>query len=212
MSPKDTKLSLNREELALVSNRSLIDSKRKALSHIVDLLGDAENNFHQLAADYGQLLPEGIKNKRGKISRGENYKGYPWVVLDHPALFGKIDFIAFRTLFWWGDSFSLIFQAGGSYFPQFGTKAFIEALSQQYPELLVCISESPWEHHFENDNYTNLSEDFNVSSFHSHCEKKNFIKIAFRFPLDQLNEMRALLTERMQVMLDLWKSGSDNLT
>lgn len=212
MCPKDTKLSLNQEELVLVNNKSLIDSKRKVLSHIVELLGDAENSIHQLVADYRHLLPDEMISKRGKISRGENYKGYPWVVLDHPALFGKVDFMAFRTLFWWGDSFSLIFQAGGKYLSGFGTEKFIASLSQQFPELLVCIGESPWEHHYERDNYTMLSDDFNVASFHSHCNGKNFLKIAFRFPLKRINEMNFLLTERMTAMLELWQSGADNLS
>lgn len=211
MSPKDTKLSLNDDDLALLNNRTLIDSKRSALSHIVDLLGDAESRFHELITLYGHLLPPEMVNRHGKISRGENYRGYPWVVLDHPAIFGKSDFMAFRTLFWWGDSFSLIFQAGGQYFADYGSMAFISSLIQKYPEVLVCIGDSPWEHHYEKDNYTTISSDFNLSAFHSHCEQKNFIKIAFRFPLNQLNDLNALLAERMEEILKLWASGANNL-
>src|ERR1700743_3182070 len=50
-----------------------------------------------------------------KISRGENYRGLPWVMLDYPRVFGREDVLAIRTMFWWGHGFSVTLHLKGKY-------------------------------------------------------------------------------------------------
>ena len=54
-------------------------------------------------------------NSSPKISKGENYKGLPWLVLDYPRYFNKEDIFAIRTLFWWGNFFSITLHISGKY-------------------------------------------------------------------------------------------------
>jgi hypothetical protein len=50
-----------------------------------------------------------------KVSRGENYRGLPWVMLDYPRVFGRVDVLAIRTMFWWGHGFTVTLHLKGMY-------------------------------------------------------------------------------------------------
>jgi len=54
-----------------------------------------------------------------KISRGENYLGLPYLVLDYPRLFRPDAVLAIRTFFWWGHFFSSTLQLSGGYKTEF---------------------------------------------------------------------------------------------
>lgn len=56
------------------------------------------------------LAPDTTDFLKGQIAKGENYEGYPYVMLDFPKQFGKESIFTFRTLFWYGHSliFSVI--------------------------------------------------------------------------------------------------------
>ena len=60
-------------------------------------------------------MPEVIKTSTPKISKGENYKDLPYVMLDYPRCFQKEKTIAIRTFFWWGNFFSINLQLSGEY-------------------------------------------------------------------------------------------------
>jgi hypothetical protein len=55
-------------------------------------------------------FPEGCQTGNGKITRGENLDGYPYVVLDYASLFGQDDLFTIRVLYWFGHlpSISLV--------------------------------------------------------------------------------------------------------
>lgn len=56
------------------------------------------------------LAPNTTDFLKGQIAKGENYEGYPYVMLDFPKQFSKQSIFTFRTLFWYGHSliFSMI--------------------------------------------------------------------------------------------------------
>lgn len=50
-----------------------------------------------------------------KVSRGENYRGLPWVMLDYPRIFGREDVLAIRTMFLWGHGFNITLHLKGRF-------------------------------------------------------------------------------------------------
>lgn len=88
-----------------------------------------------------------------KISRGEQYLGLPYVVLDYPRLFHKEEIFACRTFFWWGRFFSITLHLADAQLERYRAKLLPlqAALAQQ--DWHICINDDPWQHHFENDNY-----------------------------------------------------------
>ncbi|HEY4291325.1 MAG TPA: hypothetical protein VGN00_29690 [Puia sp.] len=88
-----------------------------------------------------------------KISKGENYQGLPYVMLDYPRLFGREDVLAIRTFFWWGHSFSVTVHLKGAY-----RDRYLPVLQQRWAELAaagfhVGISEDEWRHEHVPETY-----------------------------------------------------------
>jgi hypothetical protein len=88
-----------------------------------------------------------------KISRGENYQGLPWVMLDYPRFFGREDIFAIRTLFWWGHTFSVTLHLKGSYRDLYGP-----VIERNWAVLAAAgfhagVSADEWRHEHEPGNY-----------------------------------------------------------
>ena len=74
--------------------------------------------FGDLGGEWRGVLPgvgAGRPGVEPKISKGEKYKGLPWVMLDYPRIFGKEDIMAIGTRFWWGHYFSVTLHLKGGY-------------------------------------------------------------------------------------------------
>ncbi len=102
-------MHINLNELELISNKSIIEQKQAAITNMV-------NRFHQLAATLTQELQKQnlwsenlFGGRHAKVTKGENFHGFPFVVLDTPQLGGGEIKVALRTLFWWGHHFSCQF-------------------------------------------------------------------------------------------------------
>jgi hypothetical protein len=103
------------------------------------------------------LLREGVRSSPPpKISRGENYLGLPYVILDYPRVFGRQDVLAIRTMFWWGHYFSMTLHIKGEY-----RSALLTAIRSYIPLLTekgfhIGISDDEWRHELAGDNYISL--------------------------------------------------------
>ena len=152
-----------------------------------------------------------IKNAKGigqhslnisyKISRGENYKGLPWLVLDHPRFFGQDDVFAIRTMFWWGNFFSTILQLAGKYKTVVEEKLInsFELLGEN--DFFLCINDDPWQHHFEATNYCPIK---GVSA--NEIEKmkgRSFVKVAKKIPLQDFDTALVKLEKDYKLLIDV---------
>ncbi|HUS03429.1 MAG TPA: hypothetical protein VMY77_16935, partial [Chitinophagaceae bacterium] len=101
------KIQLSPEELELVNTTQWILSKHAITKKVYDLFGDLSLELKNEAHSYNYLFPENLQYQSGKISKGENYRLLPYVILDYPAFFWKDRIFAIRTMFWWGNFFSV---------------------------------------------------------------------------------------------------------
>lgn len=182
-----TKIRLSPEEEMLVFRGDWILTKNRVMQKAMQLLGDVQLEQKDLLTTYASKLPQEIMQSTPKISRGENYKGLPWLMLDYPRLFNKEDGFAIRTFFWWGHFFSVTLQVSGRY-----KKLFEANLLQALPELKTkgffgCIQDDPWQHHFEPDNYKSL-QTFTPGEWQGLVAGRDFVKIAQTIPLQEWNE------------------------
>lgn len=120
----------------------------------------------------------------GKISRGENYKGLPWLVLDYPRLFGNPDIFAIRSFFWWGNFYSSTLHLAGSHAAQ--NKDALLGARQVLADgaYYLHIGTDTWAHHFEQDNYIAIAG-LDDTSFAALLHRPVPIKIAAKWPLEQ---------------------------
>lgn len=168
-----TKIQLSAEESELVQNSGWIRTKQAIIGKVYDLFGrlcDAYKNERE-----EEWLPAG----GGKISKGENYEGLPWVMLDYPALFSKEKILAVRTFFWWGNFFSVALHVSGETAHDFSGEEIKNFLVQK--DFYVCIHKGEWHHHFEKDNFVPAVSI--PAGQWSVLTAKNFFKVAKKISL-----------------------------
>ena len=185
-----TKVTLSAGELAIASDRDIILTKRivtESASHL----------FSAQIPFISHAFPQQIKEDlpatgHPKISRGENYKGFPYVIMDYPALFSKDSVFALRTMFWWGNFFSITLHVSGKYMERYSEVIF-KHLTGTGDDVYVCVEEKEWQHHFEESNYraySSLSADERRALL-----QKSFLKVALKYELHHWNMMQSMLPE-----------------
>jgi hypothetical protein len=145
-------LKLSEEELALAANASVMLMKNAVIEKVNLLFGRLSVAQPAVLQPLHREL-EAALEVPAKISRGESYRALPYLVLDYPRYFRPHDVMAIRTMFWWGNFFSVTLHLKGNYREQFSDR--ILQRRQQIGEMgfHACIAPEEWEHHFGEDNY-----------------------------------------------------------
>lgn len=193
------KIRLSPEEAALIERSDWILTKNNIIVKVQMLFGSLQNSQQPYISKLYDRHPE-IAAYHPKISKGENYRGLPYLVLDHPRCFEKNALMAIRTMFWWGHFFSVTLQLDGKY-----KKLYEDKLASSFPELVaqdlfICQHTDPWEYHYEEENYLpvkDLSKDHLETIIHSMA----FIKISAKIPLNQWEDAETILTEKYQKLI-----------
>jgi hypothetical protein len=186
------KIRLSPEEAELVVNADWILTKNGILQKANHLLGQLQADQQEFLQSYLTVLPPEVMQVSPKISKGENYKGLPYLVLDYPRYFEKDNQFAIRTMFWWGNFFSITLHLSGIYKEMYAAKIETSFIQLKQDDFFICVSPDQWEHHFEAGNYSPLQE-LNEDSFSHYINSKGFLKLAKRFPLAQWNDAEDLL-------------------
>src|SRR5262245_43273102 len=101
------KIQLTADELTLVQNADWLLTKNNIIEKVFEMFGDVAAGAGDIFKQHSASLPQEAFVQSPKISKGEKYLGLPYVMLDYPRLFTKDDVFAIRTLFWWGNFFSI---------------------------------------------------------------------------------------------------------
>ena len=120
----------------------------------------------------------------GKISKGENYQQLPFVVLDYPKLFTDKSVFSFRTMFWWGNFFSITLHLGGRALENYRHNLIKNIDSLKNTGIYICTNSTPWEYHYKKDNYV-LIDEMENASLHEILENKDFIKLSRKIGLTE---------------------------
>jgi hypothetical protein len=178
-----------------------ISSKLQAISlkQIVNKSGS------QLAANSLQLENDSLPLElplnwaTPKISRGENYKGLPYMVLDYPRAFGREDVLAIRTLFWWGHYFSVTLHLKGRY-----KTLFLPVIQERITLLAaagfhVNVSEEEWRHELDPENYLPLQGNTGTAML----KERSFLKLSAKCGLDRWDDADSVLLELFRVLVEV---------
>jgi hypothetical protein len=201
----ETKITLSAKEQELVCNTHWILTKHTIIHKVFDLFGKQSALMQQWIIDNEKQLPAEVNKYQPKITKGENYQSLPYVILDYPRCFEKENTLAIRTMFWWGNFFSVTLQLAGNY-----KEAALPSLLNNFLKFCqddhwVCISDDPWQHHFKKDNYV-LIKECTAEEFAYILNRYQFIKIAKRIPLTQWNEVPGFIERSFTEMMSLVKN------
>ncbi len=211
MSP--AKVTLSPKELELVMDPSWILTKNGIIQKVYALFGDLNMAYGKAIEDCDLYEKEVILTRSPKISKGEQYEGLPWVMLDQPRHYKTGEAFGIRTFFWWGNSFSITLQLAGKYKEMYAGS--IENYFSEHPARipvnshpssvispegwLAGIGEDEWQHHFREDNYVP------VEHIRTKLADHTFIKLTKRYPLSEWDNMEHLLTDGFMEILRMLK-------
>ncbi len=196
-----TKLMLSDVELQIVKDTKWVLTKQRIIGTVYHLFNEQVGEITHQFKNTGLARFSRIAAAVPKITRGENYRSMPYVILDYPAVFDKENIFAIRTMFLWGNFVSVTLQLSGIYKNNL-QQIVLENLQKDTSEFFVCINEDQWQHHFEADNYINANE-LNVKDNCIIWPQSPFIKMALKIDLKDWNNMTAMLNLAYNKMASL---------
>jgi hypothetical protein len=187
MNKNFAKVRLSAEEMRLVTDPAWILTKNSVMGKVVAM-------FAELSGEWRTgRLPTAMPPTEPKISKGENYKGLPWVMLDYPRVFGREDVCAIRTMFWWGHAFSLTLHLKGEYM-----RIFLPGIMERREELVAAgfgmgISDDEWAHEHTEETYGPLTD----------TGGRTWLKLSARVGLEHWEETPKKLTGLYNLLLEV---------
>jgi len=188
-----TKIRLSSNEMELVMNAEWILTKNGILRkawHLLEGLQEFQQSFLQ---EFASSLPAEVIRVPAKISKGENYRGLPYLILDYPRFFEKENVFAIRCMFWWGHHFSITLHLSGAmkerYNPVLG-EAYAYLRNEGF---YISCTDDEWEHHFEPDNYIPIQE-MQQEVYLQQLQQRRFIKLSQRVTLERWSDVHAILS------------------
>jgi hypothetical protein len=110
-----TKVTLSPKELELVNNAGWILTKNAIIQKVYLMFGGLSEAYRAAIEKDAHITIEDIGPRSPKISKGEQYEGLPWVMLDYPRNFSGQDAFGIRSFFWWGNFCSITLQLSGRF-------------------------------------------------------------------------------------------------
>lgn len=200
-----SKLTLSDEEQQLVNNSDWILTKRNIIDKVYHLFGNLAATMKITIEERGHQLPAEVIQSTAKISKGENYLKLPYVMLDYPRCFDGENIFAVRTMFWWGNFFSMTLQLSGVYKKMFAEHICNNQIRLVQNNFFLCINEDEWHHHFEENNYRSVKQ-FDEKEFSQVVREKKFIKLSVKFALNEWKNISGALEQSFTGMMELIKT------
>ena len=196
------KIHLSILERELMQNKEWILTKRSVIQKVCELFGEMYNIYKKIYIDSEFSIPDFWENSAAKISKGENYQELPYVIMDYPASFSKKNIFAIRTMFWWGNFFSVSLHLSGEMFQLNNDfDMLIQYLKDN--DFFICINESQWQHSFEISNYSSLK------SLHSkkiyEILNGDFFKISKKIELNEWDNVPVFLEKTFMELIEFAK-------
>ncbi|MES2775962.1 MAG: hypothetical protein V4722_17430 [Bacteroidota bacterium] len=191
-------VKLSAAELALACNADILLTKNSVVSKVYDLFGHLSQSFLQQANQFS--LPAEVLKTSPKISRGENYHGLPWVMLDYPRLFSGNDIFSVRTMFWWGNYFSQFILLKGEMIPAGVSQRIVDQLSGD--QHFLCTGTDPWQHHFTETNMAVISQQ-SQQEINSQVAQSGFLKLGTKIPIERWESVENFMTASFDTFLKI---------
>ena len=197
---QQTKIQLLPAEMELVSSPDIILTKNAILQKIKLFFEELQLKQFEILKDYASQLPGPVLKISPKISRGENYKGLPWLVLDNPRFFQHNNIFAIRTMFWWGNFFSTTLHLSGN-----NKAAVVKNIANSFSVLkennfLVYDGTKEWEHDLDPRFYKEVSS-LNHAETDQIISSNNFLKLSAKISIDRLDAIEEKLLRNFELLV-----------
>ena len=197
---QQTKIQFLPAEMELVSSPDIILTKNAILQKIKSFFEEVQMKQQDILKKYSSQLLEEVIKISPKISRGENYKGLPWLVLDNPRHFQHNNIFAIRTMFWWGNFFSITLHVSGN-----NKNDLLKNLTQNASllaknDFYIYNGTKEWEHDIDPDSYKKLSA-INEDELQKIISTNSFLKLAVKFKVESLEVVEDKLLRNYELLI-----------
>jgi len=197
---QQTKIQFLPAEMELVSSPDIILTKNAILQKIKSFFEEVQMKQQDILKKYSSPLLEEVIKISPKISRGENYKGLPWLVLDNPRHFQHNNIFAIRTMFWWGNFFSITLHVSGN-----NKNDLLKNLTQNASllaknDFYIYNGTKEWEHDIDPDSYKKLSG-INEDELQKIISTNSFLKLAVKFTVESLEAVEDKLLRNYELLI-----------
>lgn len=196
-------VKLSKTELLLVTDAAFILTKNNIILKVYEMFGLLSDSLQNYTVDKKDKLRPEFFSMSPKIYKGEQYRGLPYVMLDYPRYYKGSDVFAIRSLFWWGNFFSITLHLSGKFVKQYETALHKWIKEYNNHGWFISVGQDAWEHHFEKDNYQLLTEAGNIVLEETFTGSKEFIKLAKKIPLQQWEKAIDFFTEEYKALLQI---------
>ena len=194
-----TKIRWSPGELTAALSPDFFYVKHAVIGKVVGILSDYSEELKN-AADLFPALKEYTDTKTPKLFKGENYLQLPYVVLDFPRKFSGASVFAFRSMFWWGKEFSFTLHIQGDALDGLRDGISNRIHNLHGKDFFVCVNASPWQYHFEKDNYQRLDEFTGSAITGQGPDRTGFIKISRRLPVSDYEKVSVYGLETFKLL------------
>jgi hypothetical protein len=203
----DKFIRLTKQELKTLSNTEFFTYKKRATEKIQKQFHLLKEQLHKEIDGCKNIIPDDADTKTGRIFKGENYKGLPYIVLDYPRLFNKYDVFSFRNMCLWGSHYSFTLHISGTSLNDYRNLIAKNIHHLKGKGFYYCVNSSPWEYHYEKDNYWSLDDLIKDSSFEikENIQGRDFIKLSRKLDIHSWDEILKYGTETFGICIDLLK-------
>lgn len=180
-------MALRPDDLIILSDTNFFPARFRIAKELDAVLAELKDALSVEISDW-KIPVGGLDRSRGKIFRGENYRQYPYQLLDFPRRFDSRGVFAFRSLCRWGNEWSFTLHLQGE-----GLDPFRSSLTRVQSALANhdawwCINDTPWEYHFQADNYT-LINSIPPETIARKVLENPFVKISRKLSLDRTDQV-----------------------
>ncbi len=194
-------VSFSRKELTCLEDTNFLIVKNTVSSKLQKLLKSCsteikvflESDFPEIYTKYGHLSP--------KVSRGENYKGLPYFVLDYPRYFQHEATFSYRIICLWGNYFTFNLYLTGNAIADTHFNNWDKNVSNYY-DCFIGISDNPWTHYIESPDYIRASE-ISASEIKSLIFKNGFLKISKKTTFKTWSQLPILAQENLKSFIEI---------
>lgn len=168
----------DKKELSFLSDIEILKYRETAYEKVKHLLREVKNQLEPTVISLNNLLPAGSLTQGGKISKGENLLGLPYLILDYPRFKQGEELLLFRTMFWWGKYFSVTLHLQGN----LASRAFANLSHVNFEPTSRFSVDEDWNHDI--NSYVH-----NATSITQINNQPRVLKIARTIPLINSNDL-----------------------
>ena len=189
------KIVLSDADWGVAASPEIILTKNRVIEAVYEMFGALATKYLPIAESLSVQYPE-VLGVPPKISKGEQYEGMPWVMLDYPRFFAEEQgHFAIRSFFWWGHFFSIQLHISGVY-----AAAGWGVINQlQQHGWMAGATTQPWVHQLPNNEWKSLNDIEPALP-----NREVYGKAAKKIPISQWALVPDFFVDHYKQIIDAW--------